>query len=97
MTAATDKLADLEKHLHAASTAHFRMRRSERLMHETADEPEVSARHKADFEKHSADKAAAVEAHKASGVTNRDIDAAAQAVLDERGESHTDPVNEKAA
>lgn len=87
---AEEKLAAMEQHLHASATAHFRMKRSERLMHEYADEPDVAARHKADFEKHAADKAASQEAHRASGATTKDIDQAAQAVLDERKEVHSD-------
>lgn len=90
MTDAEAKLANLQKHIHAAAIANFRMKRSERLMHEYADDEDVAAKHCQDYTRFFEEKAAADKAHAASGVTSRDIDLAAQAVLDERGEAHTE-------
>lgn len=86
----TAKLAGLEQHKHAAARSHWNMKRSERFMHEFGDEPEVAAQHKADMERHRAERAAHLKKHADSGVTDRDIDRAAQAVLNARGEKHTD-------
>lgn len=77
-------LKELEKHKHAAATSHFRMHRSERYMHDYADDPAECARHRDDMERHRAERDASLKAHAASGVTDRHIDIAAQEVLDAR-------------
>jgi hypothetical protein len=87
---AAAKLAALEQHKIAAKTANFKMIRAQQLAEQHADDPDEAARFAAKAEQHAAEKAAADKAHAESGVTQRDIDIAAQAVLDARGEGHTE-------
>lgn len=83
-------LAALERHRQAAATANFKACRAETLMHMHGDDPEQSAKYKADVERHRAEHADALAAHAKSGITDQDIALASQAVLDARGEAHTE-------
>jgi uncharacterized protein YceH (UPF0502 family) len=78
------KLKELEKHIHAAAISHYKAKRAERYMHDYAGEPEEFAKFKAEMEKHKSDRDTSLDAHRASGVTSRHIDTAAQAVIDAR-------------
>lgn len=81
---AEDLLAGLEKHKHAAARSNYMGFRSETLMHMHSDDPAEAARHRAEMERHFAQRDASLKAHADSGVTTKQIDVAAQAVLDAR-------------
>ncbi len=82
MTPSEQKLHDLERHRQEAETHHFRAKRSERHMHEFGDDPELATLHKEEMASHLAKRDASLQA--ASRIPSRDIDEAAQAVIDER-------------
>lgn len=77
-TAAELKLQELERFHHAADLANVALRRAE-----SEGDPDKVAAARAAWE-------AAVKARDTSGISQRHIDLAAQAVLDERGEKHSE-------
>lgn len=87
---AESALASLEKHRQTAAAENFRAHRALSLMAMHGDQPEIAAKYKAEHDEHRKKEAEALNAHADSGVTQRDIDIAAQAVLDARGERHTE-------
>lgn len=89
VTEAEARLKNLEQHNHAADVAFGLMKRAERRAEEDKEHDPQSAKEQlvkaAAFKKQYEE---AVQAHADSGVTDREIDDAAQVVLDARGESH---------
>lgn len=71
-------LKSLERHEHAVANANIALRNAE-----YSGDPEKIAAAKAVYD-------AAVADQKASGASSRDIDRAAQAIHNERGETHTE-------
>ena len=84
-------LKGLEQHIHTADLANSHVGRHLRRAEEDAEvDPEAAKQHLEKAEAATQRRDSALKAHADSGVTDRDIDEAAQMVLDARGETHSE-------